>query len=120
MALRQVRSLKRQKYQRALNKCVHKINKEIQNDWLWNGRFVLRQTYAQFHMFEDHSGALFEFVLELKDTKTGKVEYEQFDNYDYDWRLVWWVNECITNTWNVWSEDPDPNKQARLEGRTPD
>ena len=43
-----------------------------------------------------------------------------FNNYDLDWHLGEWLNRCITEYWKVWDEVPNPNEQARLEGRTPD
>lgn len=119
MSLRNLKSLKRKKYQRALNKVVRNLNNSIKNDWLWNGRFVMRQDCAYCLPFEDKSGVMFHFVLEFKDTKTGRVENNMFDNYDADWAIWEWANRCITEIWNVWDEDPNPNKQARIEGRQP-
>ena len=119
MGLRELKSFNRKKYQRALNKIVRNFNKSIKEDWLWNGRFVMRQDCAYCIPFKDKSGVMFHFVLEFKDTKTGRVENNMFDNYDAEWRIYEWANECISNIWNVWSEDPNPNKQARLEGRQP-
>ena len=120
MGLRELKSLNRKKYQRALNKEVRELNKSIKEDWLWNGRFVMRQDCAHCIPFDDKSGVMFEFILEFKDTKTGRVENNIFTNYDASWRIWEWADRCITEIWNVWSEDPDPNTQARLEGRTPD
>ena len=119
MSLRNLKSFKRKKYQRALNKIVRNLNNSIKNDWLWNGRFVMRQNCAYCLPFEDKSGVMFHFVLEFKDTKTGRVENNMFDNYDADWAIWEWANRCITEIWNVWDEDPNPNKQARIEGRQP-
>ena len=119
MSIKNVHSYKRQKYQRAINKFVRTFNKDVANDWLWNGRFVISQEWAQFHPFEDHSGAIFDVGLIMTDIKTGKQEYNHFDNYDIEWRMWEWANKCITEIWNVWSEDPNPNTQARLEGRNP-
>ena len=119
MSLRNLKSFKRKKYQRALNKIVRNLNNSIKNDWLWNGRFVMRQDCAYYLPFEDKSGVMFHFVLEFKDTKTGRVENNMFDNYDADWAIWEWANRCITEIWNVWDEDPNPNKQARIEGRQP-
>ena len=109
----------RKKYQRAFNRIIRDLNANIQNDWLWNGRFVVRQRAAWFNPFEDHSGARFEALLVCTDTKTGKQETKLFDNFDIDHRFFWWVNECITERFNVWAEDPDPREQARLAGRQP-
>lgn len=109
----------RKKYQRAVNKIVRAWNKSIADDWLWNARFVLRQSEAYFHPHEDHSGAQFNVILEFTDTKTGKVVKQMFDNYDINWKLGPWLNSSITETWKVWDEDPNPNEQAKLEGRIP-
>ena len=119
MAIRNMRSFNRQKYQRAVNKLVRELNKNIKNDWLWNGRFYMRQDWATFHIFDDRSGAQFNVGLVFKDTKTGREEYADFDNYDIEWKIGEWANRCITEIWDVWKEDPNPNQQARLEGRTP-
>ena len=119
MAINKLNSQNRKKYQRAMNKFVRTFNKNIANDWLWNARFTMRQKEAYFHPFEDHSGAIFTVKLQLKDNKTGKIEEKYFDNYGIDWQVWEWANRCITETWDVWSEDPNPNKQARLDGREP-
>ena len=110
----------RKKYQREVNKIARKWNESIKNDWLWNGRFILRQCAAYFEPYNDKSGATFEVWFEFTDTKTGAKEIKNFNNYDLDWRLGRWLNYCITERWKVWDEVPDPNEQARLEGRTPD
>lgn len=119
MALRDLKTLNRGKYQHAMNKLVRKFNKSIQEDWLWNGRFVMRQKAFYCHPYDDHSGMECDFILELKDTKTGKVEIKHVDQYDASYRIWEWANKCITEIWDVWAEEPNPNAQARLEGRQP-
>ena len=118
--LRDKRSVtNRKKYQREVNRIVRKWNQSIKNDWLWDGRFVLRQYAAYFWPYEDKSGATFNVWLEFTDTKTGAQEIMDFNNYDLDWHLGEWLNRCITEYWKVWDEVPNPNEQARLEGRRP-
>lgn len=112
-------SLKRKKYQRAMNKRIREINKSIEKDWLWNGRFKISQIDAAFYPYEDHSGALFKVMLKCVDRKTGATEYTIVDNYDVNWKLGRWVNKCITESFKVWDEKPNPNEQARAEGRCP-
>ena len=111
--------MNRKKYQREVNRIVRKWNQSIKNDWLWNGRFVLRQHAAYFLPFDDKSGAEFSVQLEFTDTKTGAKEIKNFNNYDLEWHLGEWMNRCITEYWKVWDEKPNPNEQARLEGRAP-
>ena len=59
--------MNRKKYQREVNRIVRKWIQSIKNDWLWNGRFVLRQYAAYFWPFEDKSGAEFSVWLEFTD-----------------------------------------------------
>ena len=119
--LRDKRSVwNRKKYQREVNRVVRNWNKSIKKDWLWNGRFVLSQDCSFMWPYEDKSGAHFWVNLVFTDTKTGAEEVMDFDNYSLDWHLGEWLNRCITEYWKVWDEIPNPNEQARLEGRTPD
>lgn len=120
MWLENLRSCNRQKYKRAMNKLIRIVNRNIKNDWLWNGRFVVSQDEAYFYPYEDHSGAEYICRLTLTDTKTGKKEYTAVNNYGTEFRIWNWVNDCITKQFKVWEENPNPNEQARLEGRTPE
>ncbi len=119
MSVRNLKSTNRQKYKRAVNALVRAFNEDVKNDWLWNGRFEISQEWANFEPFSDHSGALYTVGLVMIDKKTGYKEYNYFDNYEIEWRMWHWANQCITDTWAVWNEDPNPNQQARNEGRTP-
>ena len=119
MGVRNLHSLDRKKYKRAVNSIVRTFNKDIKNDWLWNGRFEISQEWSWFQPFHDHSGGLYMVGLVMTDKKTGDKQYAYFDNYEIDWKMWEWANKCITEIWDVWSEEPNPNKQARLEGRQP-
>lgn len=119
MSIGNLKSMNRKKYKRAVNKLVRTFNQDIQNDWLWNGRFVISQEWSRFQSFDDHSGALYYVGLVITDKKTGYKQYNYFDNYDIEWHMWSWANKCITDDWKVWDENPNPNEQARLEGRTP-
>lgn len=119
MSIQNMHSQKRKKYQRAVNRLVRTLNQDIQNDWLWNGRFVISQEWHTFKPFDDHSGCFFVVGLIITDKKTGYKEYGYFDNYEIEWKIWDWANYCITQIWEVWSENPNPNEQARLEGRKP-
>ena len=119
MSIRNMKSQKRKKYKRAVNRLVRVFNKDIKNDWLWNGRFEISQDWSAFEPYADHSGASYYVGLVITDKKTGYKEYTYMDNYEIEWHMWEWANHCITEVWEVWNEDPNPNKQARLEGRTP-
>ena len=109
----------RKKYQRAMNAMVRRANKMIKEDWLWNGRFVISQKRAEFIPYPDHCGGDFAVILECKDIKTDRTIYKIFDNYDNDTDLYWWINDCITDYFEVWDEVPSPREQAIAEGRVP-
>lgn len=113
------RSLSRGKYQRDVNKFVRVWNKLIEEDWLWNGRFYLRQQQASFQPYEDHSGASFDVLLQLIDRKTGRSQTKWFDNYTITSHLGYWINDCLVEQWRVWDENPNPQEQAKIEGRRP-
>ena len=119
MSVRNLRSTDRKKYKRAVNKLVYDFNKSMKDDWLWNGRFVMSQDCAHFHPYVDKSGGTYWVMLVLTDTKTGLKEYMDFNNYNIEWHMYEWANKCIVEYWNVWKEKPNPNEQARLEGRKP-
>ena len=68
-------SKNRKRHQRAMNKLMRDLNKNIENDNLWQGRFYVKQTAAQWHEYEDKSGAELWVVLSFIDKKTG-ITYE--------------------------------------------
>lgn len=119
MNIEKLRSLSRKKYQRAMNQLVRKINKSLKDDWLWDGRFTLKQQDAYFWPYEDHSGGHFLVWLTFVDNKTGAEEYMDFDNYGTEYHIMRWINTCITEYFDVWKENPNPYKQAEMEGRYP-
>ncbi len=119
MNIEKLRSLSRKKYQRAMNQLVRKINKSLKDDWLWDGRFTLKQQSAYFWSYEDHSGGHFLVWLTFVDNKTSAEEYMDFDNYGTEYNIMRWINTCITEYFDVWKENPNPYKQAEMEGRYP-
>ena len=85
----------RKKAQRTINKYVHALNKNIQKDNLWRGRFVFRQTDSYWEEFEDRSGGILKVVIEARDLKTGKFWEFAMDNYDRGWHLFENANKFI-------------------------
>ena len=115
-----ITSMNRKKYKRRMNKCVRESNKALKKDWLWDGRFTIRQLAADFQPFEDHSGARYVILAEITDHKTGFTAQKLFDNFDIDYWLPWWINSCIVEKFKVWDEKPNPYEQAAAAGRKPD
>jgi hypothetical protein len=106
-------SKNRKRHQRAMNKLMRDLNKNIENDNLWQGRFYVKQTAAQWREYEDKSGAELWVVLSFIDKKTG-ITYETAETVNH-WRMwngshLWWkMNDFIVEKVKVWDENPAPN-----------
>ena len=106
-------SFNRKKHQRRMNKYVRELNKNIANDDLWRGRFVIRQKdNPGFYIYDDRSGAEMPHVhLVITDLKTG----ERYDKWDTDngWchfngAHIWeFANTAITEIFDVWRATND-------------
>lgn len=103
----------RKVHQRAINQAVRQLNKNIQNDPLWRGRFKVSQEAAQWYSYEDGSGYELYVVLRFTDTKTGKIQelgesvnHWLFTNGFHLWKAM---NDFIVDFCNVWSENPRPS-----------
>ncbi len=115
-------SFNRKKHQRRMNKYVRELNKNIANDDLWRGRFVIRQEgNPGFYIYEDKSGAEMPHVhLVITDLKTG----DRYDRWgtDNDWchfngsRIWEFANKAITEIFDVWriGNDPRDNRNNPL------
>lgn len=115
-------SFNRKKHQRRMNKYVRELNKNIANDDLWRGRFVIRQEgNPGFYIYEDKSGAEMPHVhLVITDLKTGD-RYDRWST-DNDWchfngsRIWEFANKAITEIFDVWriGNDPRDNRNNPL------
>jgi hypothetical protein len=117
------------KFQKKINTIINNINNNIKEDWLWNGRFVIRQNSYRYEDFPDNSGGMMTLSFYFIDTKTGKkkiyiddyvcgTDLNSQDNL-FRSRILWDINSFIVDYCKVWDEIPDPYKQAELEGRSP-
>ena len=64
-------SKNRKRHQRAMNKIMREINRNIEQDDLWKGRFYVRQVGAQWYIYPDKSGAELIVRLRFYDKVTG-------------------------------------------------
>lgn len=99
-------SANRREHQRALNRAMRRVNKAIEEDSLWRGRFVVRQKDAQFYRYEDKSGYEMYITLEFRDKKNGAI-YEFCDcaNSLLMWsgsKIFYEMNRFITEIDDVW------------------
>lgn len=98
-------------HQRRMNKAMRDLNKNIEKDELWHGRFYVHQVARQRQVYEDGSGMELWVTLELVDRKTGRTR-QMLDTVNY-WtsfcsRLWWEMNSFIVKDVDVWSENPRP------------
>lgn len=108
-------SNKRKKIQRTMNYYVRLINKNISNDYLWRGRFFIRQVESPYFVpFEDGSGAELFVTLRIFDKKTEKYidsfnSVSSFCFYSGS-RLAWLMNDAITKYFKAWDgKDAEDN-----------
>ena len=108
-----MRNKLRKNYQRKLNKIIKNINKNIENDELWNGRFIFFQHSAEFEIFPDKSGGLLYVIIRAYDKKTGYYkdyfcDYAPYLDLFYGRISLDVVNHFIVEDLKVWGEEIDP------------
>ena len=109
-------SFDRKKHQRCVNRYVRALNKNIANDDLWRGRFVIRQVGSpSFVIYPDKSGAeLYGVHLVITDLKTGQIYGKYHDGNGwthFGGACIWeFANYAITEIFDVWRTDDDPRK----------
>lgn len=100
----------RKVYQRKFNKLVRDLNKNIEEDNLWKGRFVFRQTNASFYNFADGSGGILYVTIRGVDKKTGyykDVAFEYAPYYTFARIQLWrFANNFIAQDSGIWKERP--------------
>ncbi len=88
--------------QRKINRYVRQMNRNLKEDNLWRGRFVVHQVYSDWESFSDNSGGRLQVALNVRDKKTGVNRSFYFDSYDYPWKLFSEVNDFIIYDSHVW------------------
>ena len=107
-------------HKRRVNQLIRYANKDLKNDWLWNGRFVISLTGSpMFTPFEDHSGADYDVIASIVDTKTDKCYQFLMTSRFTIGKLFEVINRAIIDEFKVWEEDPNPYQQAEAAGRHP-
>lgn len=112
----------RKAYQRKLNKRIRALNKNIENDDLWRGRFVFLQMRTDWYEFEDKSGGELRVIIRAYDRRTGYYKDYIMDYapwlHSFDWHLsVDVANAFITNDALVWQADPRPSLENVIDYR---
>lgn len=100
----------RKKYQRKMNYYMRKINKNIENDNLWRGRFVMRQDCAQWVKYEDNSGYALYVRLYCVDKKTGRKQFIPMHSVNslcfWNGHKLWEImNNFIVEYLDIWTNE---------------
>lgn len=106
-------SLKRKKHQRKITREIRNMNKSIEKDELWKGRFFARILETSFRIYEDKSGACIYALVEFCDKKTGKTKVEHFTEFQIvkSFKLFRSMNDFIVDYCDVWrKENPREDK----------
>lgn len=103
---------KRKKIQRHINSVLRNLNKNIERDNLWLGRFYCHQKNIRYEMSEDGSYRYAKAEIEFIDRKIGRTLIRYFDKEDFmgsTWRIWCAMNDFIVEYCDVWNEDPRPS-----------
>lgn len=106
--------INRKKQQRKINRLIRKMNKNIENDPLWKGRFCARQILTpEWTVYEDKSGAELFVQFLFIDKKTEKVFHcaDSVSSWCHWGGSKLWekMNWFITEYCRIWyDEDPRP------------
>ncbi len=109
-----MRDKQRKQAQKKINKSVRALNKNIKNDSLWRGRFVVRQLESFWWRFEDGSGGELCALLEIRDLKTGFYMRFSVNNYGTGWKLWKNGNKFIAEYSGAW-DDIDAIKNDKTD-----
>lgn len=102
-----MKSHKRKNHQHWFNQYCRYVNKTIEEDELWLGRFCVKQKRTQMEWFEDGSGGLMRAELIMFDKKTKITRVGWYDGLDMDWKFWHDFNDFIIDDCKVWEEVPD-------------
>ena len=103
-----------------MNKIIRKMNKNIEQDLLWKGRFCARQVGSpQWTVYDDKSGAeLFVHILFIdKKTKTVMLKADTVASWCYLNALkVWYdMNYFITEWCETWRGEERPSYENAID-----
>lgn len=103
-----ITSQNRKVSQRKLNAEIRKLNKNIEKDLLWHGRFIVRQDSAQWFTYPREKDYWLWVVLKFIDKKTNKIHmiadtanHFLFINGSHIWHEM---NHFIIDICDVWAE----------------
>ena len=116
-------SQNRKVHQRALNTLMRKINKNVENDLMWKGRYCVRQyRYWWLPYWEEPDYYVFYAQFIFYDKKTHKTHLTDIKSAT-DWssghgyKLWCEMNDFILDS-GVWEEEPKPTYENTPDFRS--
>ena len=112
-------SSNRKRHQRQVNKVFRALNKNIEKDELWQGRFVARQRASYFVQYEDKSGYYLVVVYDFLDKKTGQTSrlYNELGwslSFFNGTKLFMQMNDFIVLDCDVWGVKQKKDKLKEI------
>ena len=112
-------SANRKRHQRQVNKVFRALNKNIEKDELWQGRFVARQRASYFVQYEDKSGYYLVVVYDFLDKKTGQTSrlYNELGwslSFFNGTKLFMQMNDFIVLDCDVWGVKQKKDKLKEI------
>lgn len=116
-----MRNKKFKKIQSQLNRYVKNVNKNIENDELWLGRFYMTQADSNWYEFEDGSGGELFATLVCVDKKDSTL-YPWRGSFLYGYpltpgQLFLFMNKFITEITDTYKNGNNPYKDEKLDYR---
>lgn len=109
------------KVQRSINREIHKLNRMIEKDPLFKGRFIMRQFANYTKKYVDGSGYSYYVCIEVIDKKTKKIKKYEPILVLYGWnddgintftakRFFECMNDFIVEESGFWEEKRNDNR----------
>ena len=111
------------------NKDIHRIikkvtreirilNKEIENDPLWKGRFYAEPIRVDYERFDDKSGVLCKYFIVFVDKETKKQALYTNETTGtminiFSGKMGWAMNDFIVDYINVWENEHPTRESAK-------
>ena len=96
----------RKKVQRQVNKIFRQINRIIENDDLWRGRFVVRQKRTEWVNYYWSREYCLYITYEFIDKKTGQVSRPHIEaDFALDHHIIIQMNDFIVNDCKFWEKE---------------
>ena len=108
-------SNERKKRQRSLNRLFRKVNRGIENDSLWRGRFVVQQDKTEWIPYEGSRDYELFVCYYFVDKKTGQKSHGKWERAQWlelSSKLFWDMNNFIVEDCRVWDNDDPRNDKT--------